>query len=123
MSQLAVVATLASLKRQDLVRERVATIAAEREKLKRACDALGVRYTPTQANFVWIDVRRSGKDVSDALLRHGFMVRSGEVHDAPGHIRVTIGRPDENDGFIEAFRAVLTEVAEPAAGAAVTRAR
>ena len=117
MSHLAVVASVASLKRQDLVRERVATIAAEREKLRRACDRLGLSYTPTEANFIWIEVRRSGKDVSDALLRRGFMVRSGEVHDSPRHIRVTIGRPDENDGLVAALGEVLSEIPEPAAPA------
>jgi histidinol-phosphate aminotransferase len=114
MSQVAVVATLAGLKRQDLVRERVSIIAAERAKILLACDGLRLSYTPSQANFVWIDTRRSGKDVSDALLRHGFMVRSGEVHDAPQHIRVTVGRPEENDGFIAAFGLVLAEMPEAA---------
>ena len=118
MSQLAVVATLASLKRQDLVRQRVAIIATERAKLLRACDALGLAYTPSQANFVWIDTRRNSKEVSEAFLRRGFMVRSGDVHDAPQHIRVTIGRPEENDGFIEAFRIVLDEVRESGAALA-----
>jgi histidinol-phosphate/aromatic aminotransferase/cobyric acid decarboxylase-like protein len=42
------------------------------------------------------------------------MVRSGEVHDAPQHIRVTVGRPEENDGFIAAFGLVLAEMPETA---------
>ena len=121
MSQIAVVATLAGLKRQDLVRERVTTIAAEREKIHRACDKLGLAHTPSQANFVWIDLRRSSKDVSDALLKRGFMVRSGDVHDAPQWLRVTVGRPEENDGFIEGFRAVLAEI--PETGAVLTPAK
>jgi histidinol-phosphate/aromatic aminotransferase/cobyric acid decarboxylase-like protein len=53
--------------------------------------------TPSHANFVWIDVRRSGGAVSDALRQRGFLIRSGAVHDAPSHVRVTCGRPDEND--------------------------
>lgn len=114
MSHIAVAATVASLARQDLVQERVAVIAAEREKLKAAYDRLGLAYTPSQANFIWIDVRRSGKEVSDALLRRGFMVRSGEVHDAPQHVRITIGRPEENDGLIAALEEVLTEIPEAA---------
>ena len=121
MSQIAVAATLVGLPRQDLVRERVATIAAERGKLHHACDALGLRHTPSQANFVWIGLRRSSKEVSDALLRRGFMVRSGDVHDAPQWLRVTVGRPEENAGFIDAFRTVLAEI--PEAGAVLTPAK
>jgi histidinol-phosphate aminotransferase len=112
VSQIAVAASVASLRRQDLVRERAALNAIEREKLLEACDGLGLVTTPSEANFVWIDLRRNAKAVADALLRRGFMTRSGEVHDAPNHLRVTCGRPDENDGLIEALRAVLDEIPE-----------
>ena len=118
MSQIAVAATLAGLTRQDLVQERVAIIAAERAKLHRVCDALGLAHTPSQANFVWVDTRRDSKAVSDACLKRGFMIRSGDVHDAPQHVRVTIGRPEENDGFIAAFSAALQEVPETTAALA-----
>lgn len=115
MSHIAVAASVASLKRQDIVRERVGIVVSEREKLKRACDVLGLSYTPTEANFIWIDTRRSGKEVSDALLRRGYLVRSGDVHDAPQHVRITVGRPDENDGLISALHEVLAEVPEGSA--------
>ena len=123
MSHIAVAASVASLRRQDIVRERAAVIAAEREKLKRACEELGLSYTPTEANFIWIDLRRNAKEVSDALLKRGFMVRSGEVHDAPQHMRVTVGRPEENDGFIAALRGVLDEIPEQAVPALATAGR
>ena len=45
---------------------------------------------PSEANFVLIDLRRNGKAVADALLKRGFMTRSGEVHDAPNHLRVML---------------------------------
>jgi histidinol-phosphate aminotransferase len=112
ISQLAAAASVASIRRQDIVQERVQLNAIEREKLLEACDGYRLLTTPSEANFVWIDVRRNGKAVADALLRRGFMVRSGEVHDAPNHIRVTCGRPDENDGFIRALGEVLEEIPE-----------
>jgi histidinol-phosphate aminotransferase len=112
MSSVAAAGSIASIKRQDLMRERVERIAAEREKLKRACDALGLAYTPTEANFIWIDVRRSAKDVADAMQRRGFMIRSGEVHDEPNFIRISVGRPEQNDGVIRALRETLAEVPE-----------
>jgi histidinol-phosphate aminotransferase len=119
MSHLAVAAAAASLRRQDLVQGRAARNAIEREKLLEACDGLGLVTTPSEANFVWIDLRRHGKAVADALLQRGFMVRSGEVHDDPNHIRVTCGRPDENDGLIVALAEVLDEIREEAAPAEV----
>jgi histidinol-phosphate aminotransferase len=114
VSHLAVAASVASLRRQDLVQERARLNAIEREKLLEACDGLGLVTTPSEANFIWIDLRRNGKAVADALLARGFMTRSGEVHDAPNHLRVTCGRPDETDGLISALREVLAEIPEAA---------
>jgi histidinol-phosphate aminotransferase len=115
VSQLGVEAALASLRRPDLVRERVRANAEERQKLHQACDALGLEHTPSEGNFIFVDVRRDAKAVASALLRRGVMVRSGEVHDAPTSIRVTVGSPEENDAFLAALREVLAEVptAEP----------
>ena len=110
MNHLAVLASVASLRRQDLVRERAGLTVAERAKLLAALEARGLPTTRSEANFVWVDVSRNARAVSDALLARGIMVRSGEVHDAPSHLRITCGRPDENDAFIAALDAVLEEI-------------
>jgi histidinol-phosphate aminotransferase len=117
MSHVAVAAALASLGRQDLVRERAASNAIERDKVRAALEERGFAPAPTQSNFIWFDVRRNAKAVSDALLQRGVMVRSGEVHDAPTSLRVTFGRPDENDRFVRALDEVLAELPEELAGA------
>ncbi len=110
MNTLAVEAAVASLQRQDLVLERVQANAAGREQLKKACEELGLTYTPSQANFLFIDVQRDARAVTMGLLKHGVLVRSGEVHQSPTWIRVSVGLPEENQKFIAAFREVLTEV-------------
>jgi histidinol-phosphate aminotransferase len=112
MSAVAAVAATASVARQDLVQERAARNAIERGKVRRALTERGIDFTPTEANFIWFDVKRSAKEVSDALLQRGIQVRSGEVHDAPSFIRMTFGRPEENDAFLVALDAVLIEVPE-----------
>lgn len=111
-SHLAVVASVASLARQDLVRERAAINAAQRERVAAAMAVRGLESVPSQANFIWVDVRRNAKEVADALLARGVQIRSGEVHDAPTFIRVTFGTPEENDAFVAALDAVLSEVPE-----------
>ena len=70
-------------------------------------DRLGVPYTPTQANFLWIDVQRDCKEVFGKLLRLGVIVRTGDIFGCPTHIRVTTGTDEQNARFIEALRAVL----------------
>ncbi|MDP2168384.1 MAG: histidinol-phosphate transaminase [Thermodesulfovibrionales bacterium] len=73
-----------------------------RRYLYTELSALGVRYTPTEANFIYMPVKDSAS-IYDALLRKGVIVRPM----GPGHLRVTIGLPDENARFIEAIKPLL----------------
>jgi histidinol-phosphate aminotransferase len=103
-NSLAQKAALAALSDEEHVREsrRVNTegLASLAERLK----ALGLRVAPSQANFLYFDVKQDGKALFDALLRRGVIVR----HLGGTCLRVTIGLPHENDRFIAALQAVLT---------------
>ena len=67
---------------------------------------MGVSFHPTEANFFYLPLgERSAKDLSDALLRKGVIVRPM----GPA-IRVTIGLPEENRRLVEAFSEVLRSV-------------
>lgn len=72
-----------------------------------ALDEMGVRYSPTQANFFLIDVGKDAGEVFEALLRKGVIVRSMAAYGYPTHIRVNAGKPRENERFIQALKAVL----------------
>jgi histidinol-phosphate aminotransferase len=107
---------VASLPRQDLVRERARLVAAERARLGALCDGLGLRHTPTEANFLFIDLRRDARVVVVALRDRGVLVRSGHAHGTPSWIRVSVGSPRDGDRFVTALAAALAEVPEgPAA--------
>jgi len=74
-----------------------------------AFDGLGLAYAPTEANFVWVDAGRDSRKLTDALMRRGVIVRAGSAFGAPTHIRVTIGRPEENTRFIQELKEVLAQ--------------
>ena len=60
---------------------------------------MGVSFYPTEANFFYLPLDgRSAKDLSDALLRKGVIVRPM----GPA-IRVTIGLPEENERVLRAL--------------------
>ena len=68
---------------------------------------LGLECPPSVANFLLVDLKQSGREVADALLQLGVIVRPlGGAH-LKTHIRVTIGTPAENERFIEALKSVL----------------
>jgi histidinol-phosphate aminotransferase len=49
---------------------------------------------------------RRGAAVFEALLRKGRIVRAMDEYGFPEHIRVTIGRPEENRLFLSALNQV-----------------
>ncbi len=74
-----------------------------KEHLFSALKNLGLGCTPTEANFIWVDTGRDGKVLYEALLREGVIVRPM----GGGHLRITIGLPEENQRLITALRKVL----------------
>lgn len=73
-------------------------------------ERLGLRGPASCANFVFVDTRRDCRAVFEALLRRGYIVRTGDIFGMNTHIRVSVGTEQENEGFIQALEAVLTEV-------------
>ena len=73
--------------------------------LSGAFEAMGLRYLPTQASFIYVDVGRDGEAVYRDLLREGVIVRPIEGC----RLRVSIGLPSENRRFIAALKRVLTK--------------
>ena len=70
---------------------------------------LGLNYTPTQANFVWVNTGQDSKEVFGKLLKKGVIVRTGDIFGCPTHIRVTMGTMSQNERFIKALTEVLTK--------------
>jgi histidinol-phosphate aminotransferase len=62
--------------------------------------ALGIKYVPTEANFIYIPLETGSNVLFDSLLRQGVIVRPV----GPKEIRVTIGLESENRRFIEALK-------------------
>ena len=89
-------------------RARIDAVVAERERMAAALAALpGARLSDSRANFVYLRPQRPAVKLFGALHRRGILVRrvagtSGEA------LRVTVGRPEENDRFLEAWKEVAS---------------
>ena len=100
-------AALASLHEHEAVALRVQHARRARHFLERSLASAGLEPEPSQANFVYADV--PGGDalgLADRLLREGYIVRALSGFGAPGAIRVTVGRDDENEGFADVLKRV-----------------
>jgi histidinol-phosphate aminotransferase len=101
-SAIAQTAAIAALDDDEHVANSKRVNTEEREYLYRELDALGIRYVPTEANFIFMWPGAPATDVYDALLRKGIIVRPASEE----AIRVTIGLHEENVRFIEGMKAI-----------------
>ncbi len=106
MAQIAGVAALADREHVEKTRE---LNRAGQEYLYRELERMGLGYLPTQSNFILIDTGRPSRPIFQSLLRRGVIVRQTDSFGLPNHIRVTIGRPEDNRRFIDALEEALEE--------------
>jgi histidinol-phosphate aminotransferase len=78
-----------------------------RQYFENEFDDMGLRYFPSQTNFMMVHLDRLGNEVFEALLKLGIIVRSGGLLGFPQTIRVTIGTEEENKTFLAALKQVL----------------
>lgn len=113
---LAQVAALEGLRNLGETERRVQETIRERGRVEAALTAMGVPFTPSQANFVLVGAgatAQGGTAVHEALLARGVIVRNGAALGAPGALRVSIGTPPENDAFLAAIADVLARDGAP----------
>jgi histidinol-phosphate aminotransferase len=103
------IAALAALADRQHVARSLELNRVEKRRLEKALDDRGLRFMPSLANFLCVDVARPGGEVFQALLRHGVIVRPLGGYGLETWLRVSVGAPEENAAFLEALDAVLGE--------------
>jgi histidinol-phosphate aminotransferase len=112
VSSLAQVAALAALDDDAHTLECVRMIEAGRHFLYDGFQSLGLRYVPSRANFVLVDVGRNASAIYQRLLREGVIVRSMTSFGMDTALRVSVGTPEENRRLIKALQVALAACAK-----------
>jgi histidinol-phosphate aminotransferase len=106
LSALTQVAARAALRHGSSTLESVAVLVAERDRVADALTDLGAQVVPSDANFILFGGFADAPAAWRRYLGHGVLIRDVGI---PGHLRVTIGTPAENDAFLSASAAVLAQ--------------
>jgi histidinol-phosphate aminotransferase len=106
-SSLALAGAEAALEDKDFVSVSKKMNDAGMEQLINGFDLLGIDYIPSIGNFVTFDCARDAMPVYDELLRHGVIVRPLANYRMPQHLRVSIGKDEENSRFLDVLREVM----------------
>jgi histidinol-phosphate aminotransferase len=107
VNALAQAAGLAALDDDNHVLECVRMNEAGKAYLYDEFRSLGVKYVPSRANFILVDVGRSAADIYQKLLHEGVIVRPLTPFGMETALRITVGTPDENRRLVKGLRAVL----------------
>ncbi len=112
LSALTQAAALAALRHADETLALVDTLSKERDRIAAALDGLGYAVVPSTANFLlyggFPERFGTAEDGAahaawQAYLDAGVLIRDVGI---PGHLRVTVGTPEENDRFLEVSAAL-----------------
>jgi histidinol-phosphate aminotransferase len=95
---------------QAFVREHLAQVKHGREQLALLFSELGLRYWPSQTNFVLVRVGAAAKAFVEAMQRRGILVRDSSANPGcDGCVRITVGTPAQMDGVLQAIREAIAE--------------
>ena len=111
-SSLAQVAGMAALDDTEHVAKSVESNRREMKFLTGELTLTGVRYTPSSGNFLLVDTGRDCEEDFMRLLHEGIIVRPMKLYGFPTCLRVTVGRHEENEKFLEALQRVLAKTVD-----------
>jgi histidinol-phosphate aminotransferase len=96
-------AARAALRHADETLASVHKLATERDRVVESLRGLGFQVVPSDANFVLFGQFDDAPATWQAYLDHGVLIRDVGI---PGHLRVTVGTPAENDAFLAASKEI-----------------
>jgi histidinol-phosphate aminotransferase len=106
-STLGQAAALAALDDLAFIDQAYAVNRAGQAQLAAAFDAMGLRYIPSQGNFILVKVgddAKAGARVNLALLQRGVIARPVDNYGLPQWLRISVGTEAENATCIAALR-------------------
>ena len=96
-------AGLAALEDEDHYRKSREFIIGERRFLESELGKRGLRFVPSQTNFILIEIGDEAEAVFERFLDRGIVARAGKGFGAPGTVRISIGTREENERVLAAL--------------------
>jgi len=106
VNRLAQAGAAAALDDDEFMTKTLQNNGAGKDYLYAELDKLGRKYKKTEANFIFINVKKPADEIFLELMKAGVIVRPLTSFGFPNAIRVSIGTPEQNEKFIAAFASV-----------------
>ncbi len=110
ISTIAEKVAIASLEDINWMKSCVKKIKSERERLYKEMSKI-VKVYPSQANFLFFETGIDSSLVTEELMKRGVIVRDCKNFiGCKNNIRVSVGKPEDNDLFLECLRDVYDSI-------------
>ncbi|MBP2186229.1 histidinol-phosphate aminotransferase [Amycolatopsis magusensis] len=106
LSLLTQAAARAALRHAEATLASVAKLAAERDRVADALLGLGATPVPSDANFILFGRFADAPAAWQSFVDQGVLIRDVGI---AGHLRVTVGTPEENDAFLGVAKEVFAK--------------
>lgn len=97
------VAAIATLNDAEFLVLSLRTTNQSRQMIETVLDELGLRYLPSQSNFIFHEIKGDLKTYIDRMRDHDIKV-GREFPPVTGFNRLTLGRPDEMAVFVKTLK-------------------
>lgn len=105
VNMLAALAAQAALADRAYLEQYVIEVLAARELMCVELEKMGIRYVPSQANFVLVRFGKRAREIRDKLRERSVLVRD-RSYELPGCVRVTVGTREQTRCFLAALREI-----------------
>ena len=108
---LSVYAAAAALNDTEHIRKSKEAIWAGRTYLTLQLTAMGIPFTPSESNFMVLDMGKDREDIINFMGKKKVLVRNAhEMWNIKNHFRVSIGTQDELEVFVDTLKEALAKV-------------
>lgn len=108
LDRMAIMGAAAAFEDVDYFQQTCQAVIQSRETLTAALQHLGFQVLPSAANFVFAThAEKAAADLAQALRGHGVIVRHFRLPRIENYLRITIGRPDQNEALLAALKTIL----------------
>ncbi len=103
-------AALSALNDVEHVRRSIESNKKGRDFLSKAFQEMGIKFLPSQANFITLIPEFDPLLLYEKLLEKGIIVRPVKAFEMPEGLRITIGREEENIYLVNVLKEILSEL-------------
>lgn len=104
-------AAVAALEDEPFIRHTLTHNQQGLELYTRELTSLGVSWIPSATNFIAMEAPEgwSAQHLFEAMLRRGVIIRPLAASGLPNCLRISVGKPEENERCLEVLRQVLEQ--------------